>query len=97
VALCKTQAFGYPAVPTVLRAHGFVVRIHGPPREHGPPHVHVERPDGALLVARLGLSGRPPVVWRVHGMRDADVLRAIRLVTAHDALLRSAWERIHGT
>jgi hypothetical protein len=33
-----------------MREDGFVVRVYGPPREHPPPHVHVERGGDALVV-----------------------------------------------
>jgi hypothetical protein len=84
-------------MPTILRADGFTVKIHGPPREHGPPHVHVERGGAELAVIRLPWRGRGQRLWRVHGMSDAHVVRAFRLVERHEGLLLRAWERIHGT
>ena len=35
---------------TVLRAHGFRVAIYPPPREHGPPLVHVFHAEGVSIV-----------------------------------------------
>ena len=39
-------------MPTVLDANGFQVRVLLPPREHGPPHVHVHK-GGAEVVITL--------------------------------------------
>lgn len=84
------------SMPTVLRSDGFVFRVYGPPREHPPPHVHVERGAGELAVIRLGMPGRPPDVWAVYGMKSQDVVRAFRLVERHHTLIEAAWRRIHG-
>ena len=81
-------------MPTVLKHDGFVVRIHGPPREHPPPHVHVEYGSNVVVI-RLGSVGESPAVWKVHGMRDSDVFRAFRLVEQHHDLIVSAWRAIH--
>ncbi|MEZ4379527.1 MAG: hypothetical protein AB7N73_09965 [Gemmatimonadales bacterium] len=84
-------------MPAILRAEGFVVRIHGPPREHPPPHVHVERRPSGVVVVRLGHGGRAPRIWWAIGMRDGEVTRAYRLVLRHHTMLCLAWERYHGT
>ncbi|HET9064492.1 MAG TPA: DUF4160 domain-containing protein [Gemmatimonadales bacterium] len=83
-------------MPTVLRIDGFLVRVHGPPREHPPPHVHVERDGGGMSVIRLGDSVVPPTLWWVVGMSRRDQRRALRLVLKHHDLLLATWERIHG-
>ncbi len=83
-------------MPTVVREAGFVLRIYGPPREHAPPHVHVERGRSDVVVIRLGLGGRPPKVWAVYGMNSQDVVRAYRLVERHADLIRTKWKEIHG-
>ena len=82
-------------MPTIVREDGFVLRVYGPPREHPPPHVHVERGDDALVVIRLAIGSRGPSVWAVYNMKDADVVRAFRLVERHHAQLVAAWRRIH--
>jgi hypothetical protein len=84
-------------MPTVLRKDGFVVKVLGPPREHAPPHVHVQKGRTALAVIRLPIAGRPLKLWKVYHMRSSDVLRAVRIVEAHAASLLAAWEEIHGT
>jgi hypothetical protein len=83
-------------MPTVLREDGFTIRVYGPPREHPPPHVHIERGTDELVVIRLGTSELPPAVWAVYEMKDRDVLRAFRLVEKHHVELEQAWRRIHG-
>jgi len=83
-------------MPTVLVEGRFVVKIWGPPREHAPPHVHVHVGREGLVVVRLGVGGRPPVVWRSFSVRPRDVLRAYRIIEAHEPDLRVAWEAIHG-
>lgn len=41
--VAQTEAFGYRSrVPTVVRDATLVVKVYGPPREHPPPHVHVQ-------------------------------------------------------
>lgn len=82
-------------MPTIVREDGFVLRVHGPPREHPPPHVHVEQGDEGLVVVRLAIDDRGPSIWAVYNMKDADVVRSFRLVEKHHALLMAAWRRIH--
>jgi len=82
-------------VATILRAGRFRVAIYGPPREHPPPHVHVECGSGVVII-RLGGPTRPPAVWAVYDVSDRDALRAYRLVEAHHARLLSAWRDMHG-
>ena len=82
-------------MPTVLEHDGFVVRIYGPPREHPPPHVHVEHGTDQLVVIRLRLRNSPQRVWRVYGMKDRDVVRAFRIVEEHHTEIVKAWRRLH--
>jgi hypothetical protein len=82
-------------MPTVVREAGFRVAIYGPPREHPPPHAHVEFGTG-LVIIRLGIGSRPPRVWAVYDMKDRDVVRAFRLVERHHDRILEAWRAIHG-
>ena len=84
-------------MPTVHKEGGFVLKISGPPREHPPPHVHVEvRPNG-LVVIRLALeTGDPPKIWEAYDVSNAELLTAYRLVAQHERALRRKWEEIHG-
>ena len=83
-------------MPTVVREDGFRVRVYGPPREHPPAHVHVEKGKSGLVVIRLGTPETPPKVWRVYDMKDRDVLKAYRTVEKHHASILRAWRAIHG-
>ena len=83
-------------MPTVLEVDGFVVRVLGPPREHPPPHVHVEKGREAVVVIRLRMAGRPQELWKAYGMRRRDVIKAFRIVEEHHDELLKAWEEIHG-
>ncbi len=82
-------------MPTVHRERGFAVRIYLPPREHGPPQVHVVK-GGSEVKIHLGTSSTAPTVERVFAMRDADVVRAYRIVLDHHAKLLDKWREYHG-
>ena len=72
------------------------MRVYGPPREHPPPHVHVERGSDEVVVIRLGLKGSPPTVWAVYEMKDRDVVKAFRIVEQNQDALLDAWRALHG-
>ncbi len=82
-------------MPTVLRADGFRIVMYGPPREHPPPHVHVEYGTSGLVVLRLATGTSPQKVWAVYGMMERDVRRAYCLVDRHHEMLMHAWREIH--
>ncbi len=82
-------------MPTVLRIGGFSVRMYSPPREHGPPHVHVGH-AGNEVVVLLGDSEHAPTIRETIGMSVADVSRALRIVAEHQALLLNLWRNFHG-
>jgi hypothetical protein len=48
--------------------------------------VTIELPEGS----------RPPRVRNVSGMREEDVIAAVRLVEAHAEFLRAQWRSYHG-
>jgi hypothetical protein len=81
-------------VPTVLRAGGFRVVIYLPPREHGPPHVHVRTADGAAVIM-LARPGESPTVRSVARLRETDVKAAVDLVADHAAYLLACWRHLH--
>jgi hypothetical protein len=97
IGLAKPKRWVSLTMPTVLRKDGFVVKVLGPPREHGPPHVHVQKGRDALVVIRLPIGDQSLKLWKVYEMGRSDVLRAARIVEAHAATLLAAWEEIHGT
>ncbi len=82
-------------MPTVLRVAGFRVVIFLPPREHPPPHVHVQSADGEAVI-ELATSGASPVIRTVAGLRTPDVVRAFRVVERHHELLVAKWREYHG-
>ena len=76
-------------MPTVLRSAGFALRVYTD--DHTPPHVHVIK-AGKVVIIELD----PVRIIRVQGMRDADIVKAVRLVEAHAEMLSTAWREIHG-
>lgn len=82
-------------MPTVLRVGGFSLRINGPPREHGPPHVHVVR-AGAEVIIMLGDLEAAPEVRRNRGMDRLNRTRAYRIVEEYQELLLERWRQYHG-
>ena len=81
-------------MPTVLRVGGFRIVIFSPPREHGPPHVHVRNAGGEVIIELPG-GGRPQSVREARGMRDADVAIAFSIVEQKTELLIRSWREHH--
>lgn len=77
------------------REAGFVFQIYGPPREHGPPHVHVHK-SGTHVVLELGNASTPVRPWRISGMSVRDVVKAVRIAQANKERLLREWEKRHG-
>ena len=75
---------------------GFEFEYTSPPREHPPPHVHVEKGAEGLVILRLALPGKPLAVRHVYKMRNSDVVRAYRLVEQHHEAILQAWRALHG-
>lgn len=90
----KPKRLGYIQMPTVLVRNGYSVRIYLPPREHAPPHVHVVRAGGEVVIL-LGDAEHPPAVMEVYGMRAREVVRAYRIVDAEQDVLLETWRRYH--
>ena len=82
-------------MPTVPRVGAFRVIILFPPREHGPAHVHVVTADG---LARIDLARQdiPQQTSRVDGMKQSDVRKAERIVSANTDYLLAERRKIHG-
>lgn len=78
---------------TVLRVDGFQVMIFF--NDHPPPHVHVRKGGGVVLI-QLESGSRPQAVREVHEMSQPNVLRAFQIVQAHRDLLEQKWREIHG-
>ena len=82
-------------MPTVLRVDGFVVKIFLPPREHGPPHVHVLKADGEVII-EFGWHGENCFLREAHGMNSRDIVEAFRIVGANADALLGRWKEYHG-
>ena len=80
-------------MPTVLRVDGFQIMIFF--NDHPPPHVHV-RKAGGLVVIQLASDAGPPTVREAHEMAQADLVRAFRIVLTNHDLLQQKWREIHG-
>lgn len=73
---------------TVLRAHGFAVRIYKD--DHPPAHVHVIG-DGEVKLDLVTLA-----ILYQRGATKREVSRAIALVKEHRETLLAEWRKIHG-
>lgn len=74
----------------------FRVYVYAPPREHEPPHVHVECTNGGEVLVRLGDERTPPSLWQNQQMRAADAREALRIVHMHQRSSLEEWRRLHG-
>jgi hypothetical protein len=82
-------------MPRVHETRGFKIYIYLPPTEHGPPHVHVLKAGGEVLI-EIG-TGAPLEPYRVFGsISDKDVARAVRIVQEIEQHLIVAWRIHHG-
>jgi len=70
--------------------------VFGPPREHGPPHVHVFKGGEGEVVVLLARGEQLPRVRDALNLGPRDVARALGLVRRHTDFLRDCWRRIHG-
>jgi hypothetical protein len=75
---------------------GFQVYVYAPPREHRPPHVHVECTAGGEVLILLGGETTGPSLWQNHHMRAMDAKEALRIVETHQQQLIAEWRRLHG-
>ena len=80
-------------MPTVHREGGFQIRIFA--NDHFPPHVHVVKAGGFAKVA-LGSVEEPPGLLEARGLKDRDIVRAVRIVEREWRKLMLAWTKIHG-
>lgn len=75
---------------------GFRVYVYAPPREHQPPHVHVEALRGGELLVRLGDESTPSSLWQNHHMSAPDAREALRIVELHKLRFLDEWRKLHG-
>ena len=80
-------------MPTVHREGGFQFRIFA--NDHSPPHVHAIKAGGFAKVAIGGVQ-EPPFLLEARGLKDRDIVRAVRIVEREWQKLMLAWTDIHG-
>ena len=76
---------------------GFSVYVYAPPREHRPPHVHVESIRGGEVTVKLGNEFIGPSLWQNHHMRPDDAREALRMVERNQERYIDEWRRLHGS
>ena len=74
----------------------FSVYVYSPPREHQPPHVHVECSRGGEVLIKLGNQDAAPTLWQNHHMNLADAREALRIVERNQLRFLEEWRRLHG-
>jgi len=74
----------------------FRVYVYSPPREHQPPHVHVECTRGGEVLVKLGDQETAPTLWLNHHMSSADAREALRIVETHHSRFIDEWRSLHG-
>lgn len=77
-------------MPVAFREGGlrYVIYLN----DHPPPHVHIIG-DGEAKVALL--DGEARLIWQ-RGFKQADLKRALTVISDHYQLLLLTWESIHG-
>jgi hypothetical protein len=74
----------------------FRVYVYSPPREHEPPHVHVESTEGGEVLVVLGDEETPPALWQNHHMALIHAREALRIVERKRETFLAEWRRLHG-
>jgi hypothetical protein len=74
---------------TVHREDGYRFVIWS--NDHPPAHVHAIRGGGVAVIEIRSLAVRS-----VRGLRDAEVVKAVRIVEANRNMLLRKWRKIHG-
>ena len=83
----------------MVRIHeegAFRVYVYAPPREHLPPHVHVECTRCGDVLVRIGDNETAPSLWQNHHMSAADAREALRIVEVHQLQFLAEWRKLHG-
>ncbi len=83
-------------MPKVYDEGAFNVYLYCPPREHHPPHVHVECTEGGEVLVRLGDEETAPSLWQNHHMKAIDAREALRIVQENQQHFLAEWRRLHG-
>lgn len=80
-------------MPTIINEDGFLVMIMT--NDHRPPHVHVFKASGHARIT-IGNNENRPELLEVINMKNREIIKALRIVLAHQAKLSEAWSKIHG-
>jgi hypothetical protein len=75
---------------------GFRVYVYSRPREHQPPHVHIESLRGGEVLITLGDDETGPTLWQNHHMSAADAREALRIVELNQLRFLEEWRKLHG-
>lgn len=75
---------------------GFRVYVYSPPREHEPPHVHVECMEGGEVLIVLGDGETPAALWQNHHMAAVHAREALGIVERNREAFLAEWRRLHG-
>jgi hypothetical protein len=78
------------------RGRAVSVYVYSPPREHQPPHVHVECTRGGEVLILIGDQETAASLWQNHHMSAADAREALRIVEVHQLRFLEEWRRLHG-
>jgi hypothetical protein len=93
---CVTQRWVLASYMVRIHDEGpFTVYVYAPPREHRPPHVHVECNRGGEVRVRLGDEETAPSLWQNHHMSILDAREALRIVVEHQARFLAEWRMLH--
>lgn len=81
----------------VFKQSGVTVTVQT--RDHRPPHVHVDSPDGSV---KVDISGSVPKLLPISTKKRikstaAFERKALQMVTENLEVCRAAWRRYHGT
>jgi hypothetical protein len=77
---------------TIHREGGFRFVIYKD--DHEPAHVHVQK-DGEVIIYLVG-SGGNPEIRNEYGSTNADVRKALQIVTREQKAMLTKWQEIHG-
>lgn len=80
-------------VGTVLETDKWKIKIYAPPREHGPPHVHVIL-KGSKLEVKINLRDLE-IMGHTHLSKRA-AKEIVRYVHENYDFLMDCWEKLHG-
>jgi hypothetical protein len=81
-------------MPTILRVGNLRIAILTR-NEHEPPHVHVEHPDGTIVVSLDERTHTATLRESSRRVRRGDVRQVVAIVDLYFDRLLDAWKQIH--